>query len=357
MAAVALTLAMTQQAGAEELADWLYSNEAANAAGAATPEYIRDGIYVIVAYGHVPEEFLPALPPQDILLRALDGQNTLEVKFRMQKTGAGALSQITVKLFRWSDVGPQSTCFEQDSPTDEIGLRVCEDLAEMSFDHHPPLLACYYDSERRGLTADALYWYGAQPPAAVADPANYLKRSRNHPLTSVGAPRTDCPATIEEAKRIYTEHRGRLASLGVKEIAATIPLRSEREKQRQAEAEARGQRESEGKSVELDDGLPYDEPWAWMQPTRHALGALLLEQGRVEEAESVYRADLGLDATLSRACQHPENVWSLHGLHECLMRLGKRAEAGMIKTRLDVAVAWADVPIKSSCFCRLSVAA
>jgi hypothetical protein len=28
------------------------------------------------------------------------------------------------------------------------------------------------------------------------------------------------------------------------------------------------------RSVELDDGLPYDEPWGWMQPTRHALGAL-----------------------------------------------------------------------------------
>jgi len=111
------------------------------------------------------------------------------------------------------------------------------------------------------------------------------------------------------------------------------------------------------KSVALDDGLPYDEPWAWMQPTRHALGALLLEQGRVEEAEAVYRADLGLDGVLSRACQHPENVWSLHGLYECLMRLGKRAEAGIIKARLDVVVAWADVPIKSSCFCRLSAAA
>ncbi|MCH7766781.1 MAG: hypothetical protein IH916_09525, partial [Acidobacteria bacterium] len=35
------------------------------------------------------------------------------------------------------------------------------------------------------------------------------------------------------------------------------------------------------KSVELDDNLPYDEPWGWMQPARHALGALLLEQGRV----------------------------------------------------------------------------
>ena len=49
------------------------------------------------------------------------------------------------------------------------------------------------------------------------------------------------------------------------------------------------------RSVELDDNLPYDEPWGWMQPTRHALGALLLEQNRLDEAESVYRADLGLD--------------------------------------------------------------
>src|SRR5499425_3723810 len=81
------------------------------------------------------------------------------------------------------------------------------------------------------------------------------------------------------------------------------------------------------RSVDLDDALPYDEPWGWMQPTRHALGALLLEQGRVEEAETVYRADLGLDPALPRACQHPENVWSLHGFHECLMRLGKHVEA------------------------------
>jgi tetratricopeptide (TPR) repeat protein len=51
-------------------------------------------------------------------------------------------------------------------------------------------------------------------------------------------------------------------------------------------------------AVALDDALPYDEPWGWMQPTRHALGALLLEQGHLEEAEAVYRADLGLDHTL-----------------------------------------------------------
>ena len=111
------------------------------------------------------------------------------------------------------------------------------------------------------------------------------------------------------------------------------------------------------RSVELDDNLPYDEPWGWMQPTRHALGALLLEQGEVEEAEAVYRADLGLDGTLSRACQHPDNVWSLHGLHECLTRLGRTTEASMLKQRLDVALARADVPIRSSCYCRLERAA
>jgi tetratricopeptide (TPR) repeat protein len=108
------------------------------------------------------------------------------------------------------------------------------------------------------------------------------------------------------------------------------------------------------RSIELDDALPYDEPWGWMQPTRHAYGALLLEQGQTEQAEAVYRADLGLDSSLPRAYQHPDNVWSLHGLHECLTKLGKSAEAGMIKLRLDLALARTDVEIKASCYCRLT---
>jgi tetratricopeptide (TPR) repeat protein len=110
------------------------------------------------------------------------------------------------------------------------------------------------------------------------------------------------------------------------------------------------------RSVELDDALPYDEPWGWMQPTRHALGALLLEQGRVAEAEAVYRSDLGLDGKLSRACQHLDNLWSLHGLHECLTRRGEKVEAGLIKQRLDLALARSEVPVKASCFCRMKVA-
>ncbi|MFF9803621.1 hypothetical protein ACF1G5_00560 [Streptomyces coeruleorubidus] len=111
------------------------------------------------------------------------------------------------------------------------------------------------------------------------------------------------------------------------------------------------------RSIELDDNLPYDEPWGWMQPTRHAYGALLLEQGRVTEAEAVYRADLGLDATLPRPLQHPGNVWSLHGFHECLLRTGKTAEAALVAQQLKMATALADVPIQASCFCRLATAA
>ncbi|MDN5794369.1 MAG: tetratricopeptide repeat protein [Intrasporangium sp.] len=107
------------------------------------------------------------------------------------------------------------------------------------------------------------------------------------------------------------------------------------------------------RSVGLDDGLPYDEPWGWMQPTRHALGALLLEQGHVAEAEAVYRADLGLDPTLPRACQHPGNVWSLHGYHECLVRLEKHELAGVVEQQLRIAGAHADRPVTASCLCRI----
>jgi len=113
------------------------------------------------------------------------------------------------------------------------------------------------------------------------------------------------------------------------------------------------------RSVELDDALPYDEPWGWIQPTRHALGALLFEQGRVEEAEAVYREDLGFGGKLSRATIHPDNVWSLRGLYLCMEARGETEslEAKLVKQRLDLATARADMPVKASCFCAQSAMA
>lgn len=106
------------------------------------------------------------------------------------------------------------------------------------------------------------------------------------------------------------------------------------------------------KSISLNDKLIYAEPWGWMQPPRHAYAALQLEQGNVDEAAQAYAEDLGFADTLPRALRHPNNVWALHGYHECLIKLGREAEAKMIKRELDVAVAAADITIESSCFCR-----
>ena len=110
-------------------------------------------------------------------------------------------------------------------------------------------------------------------------------------------------------------------------------------------------------SVEIDDHLYYNEPWVWMQPPRHALGALLLEQGHVEEAMGVYRSDLGLDDTLVRSSQHPGNVWALHGYAECLDALGRTGEADDVRVELGLARRHMDVELTASCFCRGSAEA
>ena len=106
-------------------------------------------------------------------------------------------------------------------------------------------------------------------------------------------------------------------------------------------------------AVFLDDNLQYDEPWGWMQPARHALGALLLEQGHIEEALDVYETDLGLNDKLVSTSQHKDNLWSLHGYVECLTKLGRSDEAKIMEKRLNLAKARADVPVNASCYCRL----
>ncbi|WP_027051427.1 tetratricopeptide repeat protein [Mesorhizobium erdmanii] len=108
-------------------------------------------------------------------------------------------------------------------------------------------------------------------------------------------------------------------------------------------------------AVELDDNLSYTEPWAWMHPPRHALAALLLDQGHAQEAEEVYRDDLGLSGKVQRCAQHPDNVWALHGLAECLRRRGESEELPSLQAKLATALAKADVAISSSCLCRTIV--
>jgi tetratricopeptide (TPR) repeat protein len=108
-------------------------------------------------------------------------------------------------------------------------------------------------------------------------------------------------------------------------------------------------------AVRRDDDLNYTEPWAWMHPPRHALAALLMEQGHDAEAEALYRDDLGLSGAIQRCTQHPDNVWALHGLVECLQRRGETVERPGLEAKLAAAMAKVDVPITSSCMCRTKV--
>lgn len=97
-------------------------------------------------------------------------------------------------------------------------------------------------------------------------------------------------------------------------------------------------------AVALDRALNYDEPWGWMEPARHALGALLVDQGRFEEARAVYAEDLR---------RYPENGWALSGLAECLAGLGDERAAADARARFARAWKRADTEIPGSCFCRL----
>ena len=93
-------------------------------------------------------------------------------------------------------------------------------------------------------------------------------------------------------------------------------------------------------AVRLEDQLPYTEPPAWWRPTRHVLGAVLLEAGRPAEAEVVYREDLR---------RNPDNGWALIGLSRSL-RARNPDEAAATQARFEKAWANADVAITSSRF-------
>jgi tetratricopeptide (TPR) repeat protein len=91
------------------------------------------------------------------------------------------------------------------------------------------------------------------------------------------------------------------------------------------------------KAVRLEDGLSYIEPPDWGVPTRHVLGAVLIEAGRAEEAETVYWEDLR---------RNPESGWALLGLRQAL-RAQKKDDAA-IERRLRKAWPDADANLTST---------
>ena len=87
-------------------------------------------------------------------------------------------------------------------------------------------------------------------------------------------------------------------------------------------------------AVAAEDAMAHDEPHLWLAPTRHALGAALLDEGRAGEAERVFRQDLR---------HYPENGWSLLGLKHALRRQGREREAKAVQARFQAA--WRDADV------------
>lgn len=66
-------------------------------------------------------------------------------------------------------------------------------------------------------------------------------------------------------------------------------------------------------AIALQDDLPYMEPPYWYYPVRQTLGAVLLQQGRAEDAVAAFRAALE---------QAPRNGWALWGLMQAQQAAG-----------------------------------
>jgi tetratricopeptide (TPR) repeat protein len=94
-------------------------------------------------------------------------------------------------------------------------------------------------------------------------------------------------------------------------------------------------------AVDIEDGLPYDEPPAWHAPVRHTLGAVLLRAGRAAEAQAVYEADLQ---------KNRDNGWALFGLTQALRAQGKSEQAAEVERRFTTAWRYADVKLAYSVF-------
>jgi tetratricopeptide (TPR) repeat protein len=93
------------------------------------------------------------------------------------------------------------------------------------------------------------------------------------------------------------------------------------------------------RAIRYEEALVYQEPPDWPAPVRQNLGAVLLEAGRADEAETVYWEDLR---------KNPGNGWSLFGLAQALKAQGKNDEAALVQQRFERAWKEADFRLATS---------
>jgi tetratricopeptide (TPR) repeat protein len=141
-------------------------------------------------------------------------------------------------------------------------------------------------------------------------------------------------AGLEEFRTAITAHYGRqIVGLAAATLSAELDARAGRFED--------AIRTLEAARVIETDSLGYSEPEDWLVPLRQVMGAILLNAELPAEAEIAYRGELEA---------HPENGWSLFGLHLALTAQGRHEEARSVLERFERAWQRADVHLRASRF-------
>lgn len=82
------------------------------------------------------------------------------------------------------------------------------------------------------------------------------------------------------------------------------------------------------KAIEIEGGLPYQEPTYWYYPVKQSLGAALFQKKRYGEASEAFRGALA---------QAPSNGWALYGLKRSEAAQGHKLEAAAADKALSKA--------------------
>lgn len=81
-------------------------------------------------------------------------------------------------------------------------------------------------------------------------------------------------------------------------------------------------------AVQLEEAMVYNEPRDWLLNPKQYLGAAYLRAGQWQKAQQVFETDLK---------GNNNNVWSLYGLHQALLKQNKNSEAAKVEKRLKTA--------------------
>ena len=87
------------------------------------------------------------------------------------------------------------------------------------------------------------------------------------------------------------------------------------------------------KATEIESKMTYAEPRDWMLSPKQYLGSAYLAAKKYSEAQTTFESDLKANA---------DNVWSLYGLEQSLVKQKKQTEATKIKNKLTKALVGSD---------------